>query len=180
MGLHNIMAYTCRAPRLHVLRAPVAVRVCEQQCITSLSGCLWVQFRKSTAAAHMAAIFQYCHVSLKDYCDRQFSMIKLPQSCDRPTPSHYCHITIAWYISQSCDYQNNVIGLHTSVISQSCDTRLITTIMWYANTLMWYHNRVIHEWLLKLRNRPTQQATHFCDITIVWYSTHFCDITIVW
>jgi len=27
------------------VRAPVAVRICEQQYITSLSGCLWVQFR---------------------------------------------------------------------------------------------------------------------------------------
>jgi len=44
----------------------VAVRICEPQCITSLSGCLRVQFRMSTAPVYdMAAnpaIFRYCFV----------------------------------------------------------------------------------------------------------------------
>jgi len=37
-------------------RAPVAVRICEPQCITSLSGCFRVQFRMSTAPI---VIFDY-------------------------------------------------------------------------------------------------------------------------
>jgi len=39
-------------------RAPVAVRLNEPQCITSFSGCLWVQFRMSTAPVHG------CHISI--------------------------------------------------------------------------------------------------------------------
>jgi len=47
--------------RSHMRRAPVAVppvRICEQQCNTSLSGCLLVQFRMSTAPVYG------CHISI--------------------------------------------------------------------------------------------------------------------
>jgi len=36
----------------------MAVRICEQQCITSLSGCLRVQFHMSTAPVYG------CHISI--------------------------------------------------------------------------------------------------------------------
>jgi len=36
----------------------VAARISEPQCITSLSGCLWVQFRMSTALVYG------CHISI--------------------------------------------------------------------------------------------------------------------
>jgi len=39
-------------------RAPVAVNICKPQCITYLRGCLWVQFRMSTAPVYG------CHISI--------------------------------------------------------------------------------------------------------------------
>jgi len=36
----------------------MAVRICEQHCITSLSECLWIQFRMSTTPVNG------CHISI--------------------------------------------------------------------------------------------------------------------
>jgi len=52
-----ILHRCCALSRMKLVRAPVAVRICEPQCITSLSGCLRVQIRMSTAPVYG------CHIS---------------------------------------------------------------------------------------------------------------------
>jgi len=55
---------------------PVAVRIWESQCITSFSGCLWVQFRMSTTPVLWLPHFDIAvlaYIWLYDYCVCQLS-----------------------------------------------------------------------------------------------------------
>jgi len=47
---------------LRFCRAPVAVCICEPQCITSLNGCLWVKFRTSTATCIWLPYFDIVYI----------------------------------------------------------------------------------------------------------------------